>query len=138
MPFVIMGVAAVAGLAGFLAYLRSAREQRSAAAATTRLLVDDERVERHLADGRVEAVRWSEVREVEVITTDVGVHREDGAVIVLGVDDTRGCLVPSRLAAERGVIARLGRLPGFDTRRLAEALDQPPPSRTTCWTRPRP
>ena len=135
LPFVIMGAVAVAGLAGFLAFLRSSREHRAAAATTTALLVDDERVERHLADGRVEAARWSEVREVEVITTDVGVHRGDGALIVLGVDATRGCLVPSGLAAERGVIERLARLPGFDTRRLVEALEQPPPSRSTCWTR---
>lgn len=136
LPFLVMGVAAVAGLAGFLAYLRSSREQRVAAAATVGLSVDDERVERRLADGRVETVRWSELREVEVITTDVGVHRDDGALLVLGVDDTHGCLVPSRLAAERGVIERLAGLPGFDTRRLVEALDQPPPSRTTCWVRP--
>lgn len=136
--FLVMGVIAVVALAGFLAFLRSARGHRAAAAATTALHVDDERVERRLADGRVESVRWREVREVEVITTDVGVHREDGALIVLAVDDTRGCLVPSRLAAEHGVIERLGRLPGFDTRRLAEALELPPPSRTTCWERPRP
>lgn len=134
--FVVMGVVAILGLAALLAYLRSAREHRDAAAATTALVVDDDHVERHLADGRVEAVRWSELREVEVITTDVGVHREDGALLVLGVDETRGCLVPSGLAVSHGVIDRLTRLPGFDARHLADALDQPAPSRTTCWTRP--
>jgi len=134
--FAVIGVVALLGLAGLLAYLRSAREHRDAAAATTALVVDDDHVERHLADGRVETVRWSEVREIEVITTDIGVHRDDGALLVLGVDETRGCLVPSGLAVSHGVIDRLTRLPGFDARRLAEALEQPAPSRTTCWTRP--
>lgn len=136
--FLVVGVAAVLGLAGLLAYLRSAREHCVAAAATTALHVDDDRVERHLADGRVEAVRWSEIREVEVITTDIGVHRDDGALVVLAVDETRGCLVPSGLAVAHGVIDRLTRLPGFDARRLAAALEEPAPSRTTCWTRPGP
>lgn len=135
MAFVLMGLVAVVGFVALLAILASSREQRASAAATVALHVDDRRVERHLADGRVEVVAWADVREVEVITTDIGVHRDDGALLVLGVDATRGCLVPSRLAVEHGVMDRLTRLPGFDARRLAQALDAPPPSRTTCWTR---
>ena len=137
MVFVVMGLVSVLAFTWLMVSLRSRRERRTAAAATTALLVDDHGVERHLADGRRESVAWSEVAEVEVITTDVGVHRDDGALIVLAVDDTRGCIVPSRLAAEEGVIERVCRLPGFDARRLADALDLPPPSRTSCWTRPR-
>lgn len=135
MAFLIMGVAAVVGTAVFLAWMQSTREQRLTAASTTELHVDEHGVERRMADGRVEKIAWCDLTGVEVITTATGVHRDDGALVVLAVDDTHGCLVPSRLAAERGVIERLSRLPGFDTRRLAEALDEPPPSRTTCWTR---
>lgn len=136
--FVVMGVVSALALTWLVVSLRSTRERRTAAAATTALRVDDEGIERQLADGRRESVAWGDVAEVEVITTDVGVHREDGALIVLGVDETRGCIVPSRLAAEHGVIDRLTQLPGFEYRRLADALDLAPPSRTTCWTRPRP
>ena len=131
-----MGLVSVLAFVWLAARRRAGREHRAQAAATTALVVDDERVERHLADGRVEAVAWRDIVEVEVITTDVGVHRDDGALIVLAVDERRGCLVPSGLAAHHGVVERLTRLPGFDTRRLAEALDARPPSRTTCWTRP--
>lgn len=132
-----MGIVSILAFTWLFVSLRSTRERRRAAAATTALLVDDLRVERHLADGRCESVAWVDVVEVEVITTDVGVHRDDGALIVLAVDDVRGCIVPSRLAAEHGVIERLTRLPGFEHRRLAEALELAAPSRTTCWTRPR-
>lgn len=135
MVFAVMGLAAAVAFAALFAVLASSREQRASAAATVALHVDDQRVERHLADGRVESVAWADIREVEVITTDIGAHRDDGALLVLGVDATRGCLVPSRLAVEHGVIERLTRLPGFDARRLAQALDAPPPSRSTCWTR---
>jgi hypothetical protein len=95
-------------------------------------------VARTLADGRREEVRWDEIVEVEVLTTAVGVHKEDGVVLVLAVDEERGCLLPSRLAVEHGVIARLHALPRFDGRRLVAAMEQPPPSRTTCWERPPP
>lgn len=135
MAFIAMAVVAGVAFAGFFGYLHARRAQQDAAAASVALDVDDHGVERQLADGRVESVAWADIVEVEVITTDVGVHRDDGAVLVLGVDETRGCLVPSRLAAERGVIEHLSRLPGFDTRRLAEALEVPPPSRTSCWLR---
>lgn len=131
-----MAVLAFVGFAGIFVYLQSRRVQQEAASATLSLDVDEDRVERHLADGRVESAAWADIVEVEVITTNVGVHRHDGAIIVLEVDETHGCLVPSRLAAEQGVIEHLSRLPGFDARRLAAALDLPPPSRTTCWERP--
>jgi len=135
MAFIVMAVVAFVGFAGLLVFIRSQRQRQDVAAATVALDVDDHRVERHLADGRVESVAWADIVEVEVITTDVGVHRADGAIVVLVVDDTHGCLVPSGLAAERGVIGHLSRLPGFDARRLVEALDRPPPSRTSCWRR---
>lgn len=136
MVFVLMALVAIVGFAGLLAYLRSREAQRDAASATVSLDVDDQGVERHLADGRIESVAWTDVMEVEVITTNVGVHRDDGAIVVLAVDEVHGCLVPSRLAAEHGVIEHLSRLPGFDARRLVAALEVPPPSRTTCWERP--
>ena len=106
-----------------------------AAAATVDLQVDRDSVSRTLADGRHEEVRWDELVEVEVLTTAVGVHKDDGVVFVLSGEGERGCLVPSRLAVEHGVIEQLHALPGFNGRRMVAAMEQPPPSRTTCWSR---
>jgi hypothetical protein len=114
---------------------RNERRRREADAATVDLQVDAKAVSRTLADGRHEEVRWDEVIEVEVLTTAVGVHRDDGVVLILSGGGERGCLIPSRLAVEHGVIDRLHTLPGFSGRRLVTAMEQPPPSRTTCWTR---
>ncbi len=130
----LLGVASALIALG-VAVRRNDRKRREAAAATVEVRVDDDGVTRVLADGRIEEVRWDELAEVEVLTTDVGVHREDGVVLVLAGEEERGCLVPSRLAVEHGVIERLHALPGFDGRRLVAAMEQPPPARTTCWER---
>ena len=59
---------------------------------------------------------WDEVTEVEVITTSVGVHKDDGVLVVLCGDDETGCLVPSQLGVAQGLFGHLDRLPGFDHR----------------------
>ena len=130
---VLFGVTALVA-AGF-AVTRNERRRRDAAAATVELHADPDKVNRTMADGRYEEVRWSEVVEVEVITTAVGPHREDGVVVVIAGPGERGCLVPSQLAVEHGVIELLHTLPGFDSRRLVAAMERPPPARTTCWER---
>jgi hypothetical protein len=130
----ILGLAAALVAAG-LAGRRHERARRLAAAATAELSADADGVKRRLADGREEGVRWDELTEVEVLTTDIGVHKDDGVVLVLYGEGDRGCLVPSRLAVEHGVIDRLHALPGFDGRRLVDAMRRPPRARTTCWRR---
>ena len=130
----LLGVASALIALG-VAVRRNHRKVREVAAATVDLRVDDDGVTRALADGRIEEVRWDELLEVEVLTTNVGVHKEDGVVLVLAGEGERGALVPSRLAVEHRVIERLHALPGFDGRRLVAAMELPPPSRTTCWER---
>jgi hypothetical protein len=129
----LLGVTALV-TAGF-AVQRNERRRRDAAAATVELHADRDRVTRMLADGRYEEVRWSEVQAVEILTTNVGPHRQDGVVVVIAGPGERGCLVPSQLAVEHGIIELLAALPGFDSRRLIAAMERPPPARTTCWER---
>jgi hypothetical protein len=131
---VVVGLLAVFGV--LVALRRNERRGKQANAATVSFVADADGVTRRLADGREEAVRWDELREVEVITTKVGVHKDDGVLLVLGADEERGCLVPSALATEHGVVERVAALPGFDVRALSAAMDRPPPSRTSVWTRP--
>ena len=132
----VLLLALAAGLVALgVAGRRNEQRRRAAAAATVDLQVDRESVCRTLADGRHEEVRWDELVEVEVLTTAIGVHKDDGVVFVLSGEGERGCLVPSRLAVEHGVIERLHALPGFSSRRMVAAMELPAPSRTTCWSR---
>ena len=131
----LLALAATA-IAVAVAVRRNERTRRQARAATVDLEADGVGVRRTLADGRHEEVDWTELIEVEVITTRVGVHEDDGAVIVLCGPDQRGCLVPAGLADDAGVLELLTHLPGFESSRLVEAMSAPPPSRMTCWRRP--
>jgi hypothetical protein len=130
----LLGVAAALVALG-VALRRNDGRSRAAAAATVEVHCDAESVSRTMADGRHEQVRWDEVVEVQVFTTAVGVHKGDGVVLVLAGPGEQGCLMPSQLAVEHGVIDRLHALPGFDSRRLIAAMEKEPPSRTTCWER---
>ena len=133
--FLVLGLAA-GFIAVGLALRRNGATSRALAASTVDVQVDGTSVSRTMADGRHEEVRWDELLEVEVFTTSIGVHKADGVGLVLSGEGERGCLMPSQLAVEHGVIERLHALPGFDSRRLIAAMEQSPPSRTTCWERP--
>ena len=78
------------------------------------LVVDDRGVRRQLQDGRNEGVDWDEVTEVEVITTSVGVHKDDGVLVVLCT--TRPGASCRRSCVAQGLFGHLDRLPGFDHR----------------------
>ena len=112
----------IAPIAIVVAIARNRGHQRRARSATVELVVDEFGVRRSLADGREEAVDWSEVREVTLVHTRKGPHGPAGGMIVLYGDATRGCVVPLDRAEPSGLLEALSRLPGFDVRQLSNAL----------------
>ncbi len=119
-----------------IAVSRNRRRQSSLRADTVELTADEFGVHRTLADGRHEGVDWVDVTEVEVLTARRGPHAASGGVIIVSGDAEHGCLVPIDQLEDSGVAEALTRLPGFDSRRLVEALRQKPNLRTVCWSRP--
>jgi hypothetical protein len=119
-----------------LAVLRNQKRLSLVRSETVDLQVDAFGVRRVLADGREEGVDWSDVTEVEVLTAKSGPHKASGGVVIVAGDDESGCLVPLDRLEESGLAAMLQQLPGFDGRRLTEAVIADPPSRTSCWVRP--
>jgi hypothetical protein len=117
-----------------VARARAQRTARHAAAATMRLEVDAWGVKRWLADGRYEEVSWDELLEVRVITLPKGPW-DDRVRFVLNGGGERGCIVRLEVAEEFGLVAALAALPGFDHRRLAEALDRPRTGSEALWAR---
>ena len=132
--FVVLVGAAFLGLT--IAVGRRDRARRQAAAATVRLAVDDRGVERDLADGRHEEVAWAEIGEVRYVVLPKGPWDSRGRIILEG-DEERGCIVPLDVAEEHGLLAALGRLPGFDVARLAALLERERTGTSVVWTRPR-
>jgi hypothetical protein len=106
-------------------------------AETVDLRLDEFGARRELADGRCEEVDWTEVTEVEVVTARSGVHAASGGVVVLGGNETRGCLVPIDRIDACGQVDHLQRLPAFPLDAFVEALGARAPSRVTVWTAPR-
>jgi hypothetical protein len=118
-----------------LAVMRNERRRSELRAATADLRVDQIGVRRELADGRVEEVDWSELTEIDIVLAGQGPHASSGGVMMLAGNTERGALVPLDRLESSGVMEMLPSLPGFDTRRLLEALEGRPPSTTVVWTR---
>ena len=125
----------VAPFAIAIAVIRNRTQRRLLRSATVALTVDEYGVRRELADGRTEAVDWTDLREVEVYRTNEGPHGPVGGMVLLGGDDTSGCLVPIDRVGEAGLVEALSRLPGFDVRTFSEALVAPPPVEIVVWRR---
>ena len=122
------------GMAALVAVARHQRAERRAAAATVSFAVDDWGVRRSLADGRYEEVSWAELLEVRATTLPRGPW-DDRLRFVLDGGGERGCIVPVEVAEQYGLLGELWRLPGFDHRRLAEALDEERTGQEVLWQR---
>lgn len=99
------------------------------------LEVDDEGV-RLLRDGCVaQRVRWADLVEVGVMTTDEGPLGEDFWLILIGAD-AKGCAVPSELPGFAELRDRVFKLPAFDFERWIEACGSTENAKFVCWKRP--
>jgi hypothetical protein len=119
----------------FFAVLRNQSRRAALRSETVVLDVDEFGIRREMADGRREAVDWTEVTEVEVLTAATGPYKANGGVVIIAGDEEHGCLVPLDHVGGCGLVEKLTTLPGFDVNLFAEALQKRPPTRTTCWRR---
>lgn len=99
------------------------------------LQVDDVGVSRQLPNGTKESVRWDELREVEILTTDEGPWCEDFFYLLIGPEG-RGCCVPQVESIYSGLEERLSRLPGYDHETALVACGSTDWARFTCWQKP--
>jgi hypothetical protein len=96
------------------------------------LQITDEGVLRKLARGDSEFVRWSDLREISLVVTQ-GVNLSEEYVFVLAGTGTSGVLVGQRLATRHDLVSHLIKLPGFDHRRIDEAISSPVNQRVLLW-----
>ena len=98
-----------------------------------RVTFDDERVVRTMRDGRTEQVRWDDLREVGIVTTDAGPFVDDVFWLLIG--DEGGCVVPSEAEGTGALLARLQELPGFDNGAVVRAMGCTDDERFVVWQR---
>src|SRR3982751_3992111 len=96
------------------------------------LQITDEGVLRRLARGESEYVRWGELREISIVTTQ-GVNLSEEYFFVLAGTATSGVIVGQELAAGHDLLSHLINLPGFDHGGIAGAMASPVNQRFTLW-----
>jgi hypothetical protein len=89
---------------------------------STVVVFDETEIRSHLKTGERSTVKWSELREVGILTTAYGPFTDDLFWILVG--DNSSCVVPSEAAGCDKLLSRLQSLPNFD-HKLFGQWDQP-------------
>jgi hypothetical protein len=96
------------------------------------LQITDEGVLRRLPRAENEYVRWDDLREVSVVTTQNAGAAEDYFYVLAGSGKS-GVLVSQALAARHDLLSHLSKLPGFDHRGVADAMHASGAQRFVLW-----
>jgi hypothetical protein len=100
-----------------------------------RVSVTPEVVTRFRPDGVREAVRWDDLAEVGIVTTDEGPWSEDVFWLLIGSDGRSGCAVPQGADGANELLVALQKLPGFDNQAVIEAMGSTSNAKFLCWKR---
>jgi len=95
----------------------------------------DEAVTRTRSDGVQESVRWDELEEVGILTTDEGPFGQDVFLCLISMDKRSGCLVPQLCQGFGGLLERLQKLPDFDNEAFVKAMGSTSIANFLCWKR---
>jgi hypothetical protein len=136
---VVAGFVVALALITLFALTKRGREHRHRGSATVACRISVAGVERELADGRREAIRFDDLVQIEVVCTPVPTADDARTFALLAAvlgEEPDGCLVPLGVGYDEHLLDRLVRLPGFDIRAWADALERRAPSRVVVWTAP--
>jgi hypothetical protein len=83
--------------------------------------IDADGVQRVLADGSLESVRWDELTEIRIATTTDGPFNEDLFWMLFGPEPGTGVALPGSYVDE-ALMKRFQALPGFDNEQVIAAM----------------
>jgi hypothetical protein len=78
-------------------------------------------------------VRWDDLVEVAIVTTDEGPIADDLFWVLLSSDHKTGCSIPQGIEGEKELLSRLQALPGFDNGEVIKAATSTTNARFVCW-----
>ena len=129
-PVGLTAVGAILVCWGFMAWVRRASPSRS----PERTETDDEGVRQLAPDGEVAGtMRWADLREVWIRTTNLGPFGDDMFIVLVGAGGE--CVIPSESQGVEGLVERLTELPGFDEEAYTEAMRSTDNARFCVWRR---
>jgi hypothetical protein len=99
----------------------------------TEVVFDDFSISRKMADGKVENIKWSDLREIQLITTDKGTTLNDTFYLLIG--ESSGCAISTQSIGAEKLLERLKTLPGFETKKVAQATNSTGNNKYICWKR---
>jgi len=109
--------------------------RRTKSKSPDRVTFTDEAVTRVRPDGGGETIRWDDLHEVDILTTDEGPWREDVFFLLLASDGKSGCAVPQSSEGSKLLFERLQQLPNFDNEAVIRAMGSTANARFVCWKR---
>ncbi|MGE4545946.1 MAG: hypothetical protein AB7D06_17800 [Pedobacter sp.] len=98
-----------------------------------RVIVTDDSVTRIRPDGVQESVRWDDLVEVGILTTDEGPWSEDVFWLLLASDLKSGCAVPQGAEGANKLLEALQTLPEFDNEAVIKAMGSSSNAKFVCW-----
>lgn len=84
------------------------------------------------ASGKTEVVRWSDLRQISVITTDEGPRLTDVFIVLEG--PTSRLVIPHDAKGNEGFVSLLVTIDGFDHLTFARAMGSADNAEFVCWT----
>lgn len=94
---------------------------------------DDSTITRTMPNGKTETVRWDDLQEVGIITTDEGPFNEDVYWVLLG--NKGGCAISGGAQGMKKLLERLQTLPSFDNEAVIKAMGSTKNGKFQCWKR---
>lgn len=94
---------------------------------------DDASITRTTPNGQIETVRWDDLQEVGIITTNEGPFSEDVFWFLAG--SKGGCVVSSGARGMKELLERLQKLPNFDNEAVIKAMGSTTNNKFQCWKR---
>jgi hypothetical protein len=98
-----------------------------------RVSFDEDEITHTLPDGDIETLRWTDLKEVKIVTTDEGPWAEDAYWILLGTE--RGCAISNGAEGAKELLVRLQQLYGFDNETFIKAMGSTSNEKFVCWRR---
>jgi hypothetical protein len=100
-----------------------------------RVTFTSDAVTRVRPDGVEETIRWDDLHEVGILTTDEGPWQEDVFFLLIGPDGKSGCGVPQSSDGSKQLLERWQQLPGFDNETVIKAMGSTSNGKFVCWKR---
>ncbi len=86
-----------------------------------------------LPNGGSRCLAWSDLRAVEIVTTDAGPFGEDVFWVLFGAEPP--LIIPQSAHNSDALLARLQEFPGFNSNAIIAAMSSTAPGRFPCWSR---